>query len=294
MEGKEGLKTGVGWKNIKSTLPVCLLSCRVRHVKGYGRAAAAILCALMVLTGPLSAGGTAQPDDEYVSHPSRIPLFDDYSTPQIVPGGDGTLKFSLTNRYAYNITDVRLELGIYKFSNLDTSEALDHQDEVPGFTSGSAGSFSGVADGPEIGFDVPMTLGNGDSVDVSIRIHAPVFSELGTYLVRTHLQFGMENGTYHMYSRGYFPDTPWYEYEKQKNLTKLGEQSDLPGLHAIIPDTTFGVKEPTDYTCLWLIVAVIVLFAILSTLFYLMDERGRFPRTKEKLDRMWDRVRGRR
>jgi hypothetical protein len=255
--------------------------------------AGALLCAIIVLALPVHSPAAAQLDEEEVSHPSRIPLLDDFHTPQIEPGKDGKLTFDLTNRYNYNITRLTLELEIYKFADLDTSEALEHLDEVPTFRSSDAEGAIAEANRSGVTFHFASGLLSKAKVGCTVKVHASIYSKVGTYLVRTSIEFDMEGNTFRMASRGYFHDDDWYDYEEHRNLTRLGLDSGLGGLHGIVPDTSFGVKKSTDYTYFYMLVALIVVFGVLALFFYLMDERDMFPGAREKLDRGWDRVRGR-
>ena len=235
----------------------------------------------------------AQLEAEYVSHPSRIPLLDDFSTPQIEPGGDGRIAFDLTNRYDHNITRLVLSLEVYRFADLDTSEALEHLDEVPTFRSGSAGDGTqGACDRSSITFTFAAALLSKQKVRLDVKVHAPLQSRIGTYFVRTHIEFAMEGETFWMASRGHFGDADWRGYEDDGNLTRLGEVSQMTGLHGITPDTSFGIKEPTDFTFFYVIGGLIVAIGALTVFFYLMDEKGKFPGVKKKLDGAWERMRG--
>ena len=63
--------------------------------------------------------------DEYVSHPSNIPDFHNFSTPQLEPGDKGDFSLDIQNRYGESIENVIIIADIYHRADIDESEGLD-------------------------------------------------------------------------------------------------------------------------------------------------------------------------
>ena len=65
---------------------------------------------------------------------------------------------------------------------------------------------------------------------------------------------------------------------------------DILDVDGIIPDTSFRIKDPIPIWPLYVFVGGAIFFVILAVVFYYMDEKGKFPGTKKKLDEMGESV----
>ena len=94
-----------------------------------------------------------------------------------------------------------------------------------------------------------------------------------------------------MKSRGYYTQAEWDIADLTAAPTDPGEINltalDVDG---IIPDTSFRVKEPIPFWPLALFIGLCVMFALLAGMFYMMDEQGKFPELKTKIDRVSEKV----
>jgi hypothetical protein len=122
-----------------------------------------------------------------------------------------------------------------------------------------------------------------------------------------HLNFTFNNTYFDMKSRGHFTDTQWdrasenitteegpYNYdndiEGDERFIKGRLDLDVLKVDGIIPDTSIRIKEPIPQWPLYVLIGLAVLFVVLAVVFYYMDEKGKFPRAKQKLDDIGERV----
>jgi len=290
---------------------------------------AGLLIALSILLGSASAQDNIVTDLRIgVSDPGEIPLFENFKTPGIVPGSSGTLKFTITNRYEINITNeltnkykinitidktmynVTLVLNIYRYVTLEKSKNVTKISHGPCIVSGNDG-LSEIIDQYTAAFFWPMLTWN-QTVPVELKIKSSSDSPQGTYFVGMHLNFMLKytvNNTlnttfFDMKSRGHFSDAQWDSAQPEPtdsdgaqydndNLTKLiVGRLDLEALDVdgIVPETSFRIKEPIPLWPFYVGVGLAVLFLVLAGVFYLMDEKGKFPNAKRKLDNLGEKV----
>ncbi len=259
-----------------------------------------------------SSSITAQTEFDYlrkdVSYPGQIPDFHDYSTPSIVPGTSGTLKFQMWNRYDFDpdntMYNVTLLVNIYYYSTLEKSRTIQRISNAPKIarTGGNADSRT-ISDKWTAQF-FWLSIPENDTVDISLKIKSSPATPEGRYFVRMHLSFVFRNESFNMKSRGYFTDSLWEQasmnISDQSGLVPVNGdwrlyagRLDLDKLEVdgIVPDTSFRVLTPIPtwplYVCL---IPPIILCLILAVVFYMMDEKGKFPNTKKKLDGWWKKV----
>ena len=203
-------------------------------------------------------------DWQYVAHPGNIPLFANFTTPQIIPGNTGKLNFTLTNRYDKPITNVNLTLEIYKYANIHESKNISRTEKPPYFV---------IANSQKT-FKLWNQIDTGEKMsDAVFYICTREDTEQGTYFVRFMLTFQYNGTTYLMKSRGYFTKEEWYDATTNTteddpgniNITKLG-------VDGIIPETTFGVKKPWPLWPMYVLGALTVLFAVFAILDYMYEE----------------------
>jgi hypothetical protein len=272
-----------------------------------------ILIAFSILLSSTSAGQNTDFLREGVSNPAEIPLFENFKTPGIVPGNSGTLKFTITNRYEfavnntminvnntiYNVTktmyNVTLVLNIYRYVTLEKSKNVTKISNGPRIVSGNEG-LSEIIDQYTAVFFWPMLTWN-QTLPVELKIKSSSDSPQGTYFVRMHLKFKFKfNVTYFkMKSRGHFNDTKWDSAQPEPtdpDKYPIVGRLDLNVLKVdgIIPETSFRIKEPIPLWPFYVGVGLAVLFLVLAGVFYLMDEKGKFPNAKRKLDNLGEKV----
>ena len=257
----------------------------------------AALLALALLLVP--SGGADW--DPYVSHPGNIPDFHNFTTPQLAPGGSGPFTLEISNRYAEPLENVVVSMEIYMRADIEDSETIGAvaDDARPRVDEGC---WTRLPDG-ERECDVapaaqratfsPGTLAPGESMRFSTDIHSTeerswlrctllgsrcdTGTAEGTYFVRFTLEFDHNGTTRSMLSRGHWSMAEWEAATTDVpdgspgniNLTALG-------VDGVIPDSSFGVKEPIPNWPLYVLIGLTVMFAGLAVVFYL-EEEGTYP-----------------
>ncbi len=244
------------------------------------------LLVMAMLLCPLNTVGDYEP---YLSHPSNIPFFDNYKTPTLAPGETGKLEFTVRNRYLEPIRNVTLVVEIYRWATLEESKPVSKVSKGPKFTG--CNERDSVIRDDSVSMKIEM-LAVGLNHTVQLDIKAREESPDGVYFVRTMLEFDYANETgIDMRSRGYFSDQAW-DRATRPDLTGEAGTINLTLLNttAIIPDTSFSVKDPNPLwrTCaLSFLIAGIVIFGSLAVVFYMIEEQGKqFPRFEKAMEKV--------
>ena len=231
--------------------------------------------------------------DEYVSHPGNIPNFHDFKTPQLEPGEKGYFSFSIHNRYDNNLTNVLIDAEIYHRADIDESEKFE---DIPSIERPyiSDRCWKLLPDGEDncdlnekieiTSFDIG-TIETNTSVHIEFRFVSNEDTKEGTYFVRFSMNFDYNGTSRILQSRGYWSMDTWEE--ATTNLTQ-----DYPGninleileVDGIIPDSSFGVKKPIPSWPLYTLIALTIIFAGLSVIFYL-EEEGNYPELNKWLQK---------
>ncbi len=246
-----------------------------------------VLFVAVLLTLPLLGFAAAQE----VSDPARtILILGDFETPQLAPGDEGPLTFDITNPYTWAMNATSLLVEIYAFSTSSRTIPVGELASAPILRFP-------VAQGLEDGVRGVLDLGSLDPGSSS-RIELTVVTELdtprgsvfsqGSYQVRFRLEFDYPQGQHAvMVSPGFYDGeelayalrdaTPeemaTYRYVGFANYTYLGERLGLDSIDGILPDTTFGVKDPLS---LWPFYAILggSVAAFGLYVYYYRRERG--------------------
>jgi len=250
-------------------------------------------------------------DWEYIVYPGNIPSFQEFTTPQMEPGGKGTMNFTISNRYGSEVTDgidtddddeisteeheewkekvdmrnVRLQLEIYHEARIDESKNLSEIGEPPYFLSSGNTTLL-------------LTFGiiepNG-TVDVRETIKSRIDTREGAYFIRMSLSFRCNNNVYIMKSRGYFSKELWDKATSEEdehedtgaiNLTTLG-------VDGIIPETAFGVRKAVAIWPIYLFAGLTIFFGGLAIFVYFLEEEiypslnKRVEEHRRKLNELW-------
>ncbi len=260
------------------------------------RAAVALLALALFVAQP---GGADW--DPYISHPGNIPDFHNFTTPQLVPGSSGPFTLEVTNRYAEPLENVVVSMEIYMRADIDGSETIDSvaADARPRVEEGC---WTRLPDGerecaaaqvPQRATFSPGTLAPGESVHFTAGIHSTeerswlrctllgsrceTGTAEGTYFVRFSFEFNHNGTERSMLSRGHWSMAEWEAATTDVpdgapgniNLTALE-------VDGVIPDSSFGVKEPIPKWPLYVMIGLTVMFAGLAVVFYL-EEEGTYP-----------------
>jgi hypothetical protein len=184
-----------------------------------------------------------------------------FHTPTINPGESGKLCFTVENNYNTTMENVYLTVEIYKYRTEETSKNLNRISNPPVFVNNNQ---------KIITYDESITAGH--SIQISLQISTSKGTPQGTYLVRTKIEFILDNTPYMMESIGYFSDEGWMNY--QLNTTYLPT-----GCSGIIPEPSFTVRKPIPMWPLYVLIDATVFFGFLAVLFYMQDTK-RIPRLK--------------
>jgi len=256
------------------------------------------------------------------AHPIGSPadvnyLLDHFRTPDLAPGERGRLSLEFANPYPSLMTNIFLELQVYRYREIDVDLLVDGSWPGPGpdFVDDSGTNWYRT-----IQPLVAPSLNSSASTNVSFSVltypetrHGSITSQ-GSYFVRTRLEFDFASdpGNHSvMMSKGHFTDAQFEEarrpcltaaeillnltcpttiyYEGEVNLTSLGSVYGLDHLDGLLPDTGFSVQERLP---LWPFVGVGALMVAslgFAVLFYAEENPGKMPR----LARWWLGVRGR-
>jgi hypothetical protein len=206
--------------------------------------------------------------DDYISHPSNIPLFDNFNTPEIKPGESGTFRLTIENRYEKEMDNVNLTVSVYGCATSYDYKVIEDVDHPPKIN--------------REGIEYVFGLGSieNDTLEyVNFTIKGSTDTTQGTYFVRFQLNFDYNNSAYVMKSRGYFTDQEWENATSQADEDDPGKVDiEILGVDGIIPDSSFKVWEPIPlwplYVC---IIPIIVMLGILAVLFYAQEEYNMFP-----------------
>lgn len=237
------------------------------------------------------------PQPAVADDPTRVDrvnkILGNFKTPQLAPGESGTFSFNITNENENVMRNITLTMSIYMFATAETSEIVDNNWSTPYIQNSMQQKFTFPA------FDLDGTLAGNNSQALSVRIvtdrhttHGTIF-EQGTYFVRFHLEFDYTNETgtrtYVMASRGYFKDQQWEDATNDDNvanctagqakgdicLTYLVVNGDI--MDGIIPDSSFGVKEPIPMWPFYLLIILAIFFGLLGLMYFLEDNPTMWP-----------------
>ena len=235
-----------------------------------------LLCAVPTVTG------------EDISSPSKIPKLSDFGTPVLAPGESGDLNFTVQNRYSGKIMNLTLAIEIYKYATLSESRIVDAQ-----FPDPPRISYMGRDYGTKLSPAILIgSLMNGVKVEVRFTMHTTTATPHGSlfdnaaYFVRTSIAFEYTQGnattSHKMLSRGYFSDPDWENATRGGglNITYLKTRY---GIDAIVPETSFTVREPVPSWPLYLLIGLAAFFGLLAMVFYLHEAHGYFPTLDKRL-----------
>jgi hypothetical protein len=206
--------------------------------------------------------------DDYISHPSRIPLFEDFSSPTIKPGDSDTFTMSVKNRYEDPMENITLTIELYASATYYDYTKINDIEHPPKIAQGGTSTVENL---PNMQFN--------QTVYTNFTIKSSSDTTQGTYFVRFQLEFEYNGSSFIMKSRGHFTDQQWDEATSSGNDTHPGRINiDILGVDGIIPDSSFKVWEPIPSWPLYLcLIPIIVVLGILALMFYAQEEHNMFP-----------------
>lgn len=190
--------------------------------------------------------------DPYVSQPRNVPDLHNFTTPQIHAGESGVFSLNLTNRYLGEINNTTITIAIYMRADITGAQPIAEipASQRPAITEGC---WETLPDGgpicPAIDPDqnltlTPGTLAANETVNFRYNFTTTPTAPVGTYFVRSALEFRYNDSARVMKSRGH-----WTAEEWQNAVTDVppGSPGNLNltalGVDGIIPDSSFGVVD---------------------------------------------------
>lgn len=264
--------------------------------------ASALLAVLLVAAALLSPPAHAAQDFGAVGYVNK--LINVVSTPQLEPGqsGDFVFRFNSTYPAGMPLFNVHLNVSIYEYETIDSAVPVDSSWSYPYPQIGSGG-------GREFHWDpvspvLPGSLTNLSftvvtSADTNLMPSGSVFSQ-ASYVLRMWLEFdGNASGNlthFTMASRGYFSADAWARATNSTNTNPCNPPScrgnlnlTLLGVDGVLPDSSFGVKQPIPRWPFYALIVLAVFFVVLAFLFWVEENPGTYPR----VETWWARQRGR-
>ena len=222
-------------------------------------------------------------------------------TPSLAPGDSGRFVFFFNSTYTETIRNVSLSASIYRYATIDESVAIDASWPYAYPRIAETGTREWNWTSPSVAppFSVELNFTILTAKDGKDMPHGSIFSQ-SSYFVRFELTFdGNATGgeaRFRMASRGFFTNADWERATSANNTnpcTPPGCRGNvnltLLGVDGILPDSSFGVKEPIPRWPFYMLVALAVVFLSFAFLFWVEENPGAYPR----VEAWWARTRGR-
>ncbi len=238
---------------------------------------------LLVLPGVRAA--------EDVRDPGKVnKIVEVLEAPQLAPGESGDFRLVLTNPYVNPMRNATFTADIYFYATIDAGQPVD---------GNWTAAFPRIANATDAaGRQLTILLGtlprgnltSNFTIETSADMpHGSVFSQ-AAYFVRFQLTFDYDNGTgersYAMASKGYFPGELWKQATNGTCTSGFCYGSvdlGLLGVDGILPDSSFGVREPIPLWPFYMLVGFMGLFLVLAFLFWVEESPASFPRIDRAL-----------
>lgn len=222
-------------------------------------------------------------------------------SPELAPGETGVFRFELNSTYTDPIANVTLSVDIYRYATIDESVAVDGTWSYAFPRIRESGGRTHAWTWPQIaaGTVLPLAFTVETAADASEMPHGSVFSQ-ASYFLRFRLEFDALVGglteDFAMASRGHFTEAQWEEAQNATNTDPCTPpwcrgnlNLTVLGVDGILPDSSFGVKEPIPVWPFYSLIAASVAFLVLAFLFWVEENPGSYPR----VEAWWARTRGR-
>jgi hypothetical protein len=268
--------------------------------------APALLVALLLVTVLVSSPARGAQDFGAVGYVNK--LINVVSTPQLEPGQSGDFVFQFNSTYPLGMPmlNVHLNVSIYAYQTIDSTIRIDQNWTYPyplissPGTSRSDREFHWDPAGPVN----PRTVTNLSftvvtSADPNLMPSGSVFSQ-ASYVLRMWLEFdGNVSGNlthFRMASPGFFSAARWNLATNASSTNPCNPPGcrgnlnlTILGVEGVLPDSSFGVKQPIPRWPFYLLIALAILFVVLAFLFWVEENPGTYPR----VETWWARQRGR-
>jgi len=223
---------------------------------------------------------------EDVRDPGRVNrIIEVVEAPQLAPGQSGDFRLVVTNPYAKPLQNATLTAEIYYYVTIDERQPVDANWTAP------FPQIANTTDAARRKLTTPLgTVLRGNllsnfTIETSTDMpHGSVFSQ-AAYFVRFRMTFDYDNGTgerrYTMASKGFFPQDVWEQATSGTCTSGMCYGSidlGLLGVDGILPDSSFGVKEPIPLWPFYALVGFMGVFLLLAFIFWVEENPASFPR----------------
>ena len=220
--------------------------------------------------------------------------------------------FNFTNPYGTPMQNISLNMSIYRYATIEETRPVDAgwSWSYPRLQVGACDARECLLHqgGPSDRLGTNLT--DRYSIERVLVVtsrdmpHGTVFSQ-SSYFLRFWLEFDFNNGTapehLTLASRGYFTGQQWQNATDPQNhgpgcgpynATNRclgGLNLTYLGVDGILPDSSFGVKEPFPVWPFYGLIVLVALFLVLAFLFWVEENPGKYPR----IERAWLGLKGR-
>jgi hypothetical protein len=208
----------------------------------------ALALVLTVLLGLAAVGSTGRVQASTGAGVPPIPLGTDgrfltnLSSPVLPPSGVGQITFDLEDPLPSALTAVTVVLEIYAYVPSLGAPAQAVPQGAVEFGTGVASPGSASASGGSIEMNL-SAVEPGSHESIGAQVLAASGADLGSYLVRTALEFTSNGSSYRFESEGYFAPATWAEATNRSSLGGPGVNLTLLGVDGITPDTAIGLAQ---------------------------------------------------
>ena len=223
---------------------------------------------------------------EDVRDPGRVNrILEVVEAPQLAPGESGDFRLVVTNPYDNPMRNATLTTEIFYYVTVDEAQPVDANWTSPFPRFANSTDAPGRTLTESVGTFPRGNLTWNFTVDTSMDMpHGTVFSQ-AAYFLRFRLAFDYDNGTgeraYTMASKGFFPRAVW-EQATNGTCTSGSCVGDIDlgllGVDGILPDSSFGVKEPIPLWPFYALIGFMGVFLGLAFAFWVEENPASFPR----------------
>jgi len=264
--------------------------------------AAALLLVFVLLSSPARAGvaptAIGSPPEaaaEDFGAVGRVNhLINVTSTPQLEPGQSGDFVFGFNSTYPAGMTmfNVSLNISIYRYATIESSVPVDANWSYPYPRIAQTGTrewqWTNASVAPGSVRQLSFTIVT--SADTNLMPSGSVFSQ-ASYFLRMELTFdGNVSGNlthFRMASLGFFSAATWALATNESSITPCNPpwcrgnlNLTILNVDGVLPDLSFGVKQPIPQWPFYLLIALAVVFVVLAFLFWVEENPGTYPRVE--------------
>ena len=238
------------------------------------------MAALLISTGG-TRGDVSDPGaPRYVNK-----MLVDFITPTVAPGKTLQFSFNVNNSYGNDtivMNNIIVIVGIYRFATQDEVRDVNDSFAHPPLINGDSLQIEQVIPYLRAAERAPVAF----EIDTSRKTPHGTYYSQSTYFLRISLVFNiLGNSTpIVLKSKGWFTDEQWNHmvtYVDQQSTLNLTYMKSL-GVDGIIPDSSFGLKQPIPRWPLVLLIAACGAAAFGAVYYFVLDHPGKYPALEKR------------